>query len=46
MWYIFYIEIMKRTDVPTSNIVGYVMHTLASEETIPGLPPGGGLNAK
>lgn len=39
-------EILTRADVSTSNVLGSVLHVLATEETIPNLPPGGGLSSK
>lgn len=40
------LEILTRADVSTSNVLGSVLHVLATEETIPNLPPGGGLSSK
>jgi len=39
-------DIVNRADAPSSNVLGYVLHSLASEEAIDGLPPGGGLYSK
>lgn len=39
-------EILSRPRPPAANLLAYVIHTLATEETIPNLPPGGGLMSK